>query len=42
LASDCVAFTAAEWHTGLVDAMIVMGKQGRVVIPAEIRGQLVS
>ncbi len=28
------------WHTKAMDATIVMGRQGRVVIPAEIRGQL--
>lgn len=28
------------WHTACMDATIVVGKQGRVVIPAEFREQL--
>lgn len=28
------------WHTIHMDATIVMGRQGRIVIPAEIREQL--
>jgi antitoxin PrlF len=25
------------WHTGSMDATLVMGRQGRVVIPADVR-----
>lgn len=28
------------WHTAFMDAMVVLGKQGRVVIPAEVRSAL--
>ncbi len=28
------------WHTGLMDATLVLGQQGRLVIPAEVRAAL--
>lgn len=28
------------WHTGLMDATLVLGQQGRLVIPAEVRATL--
>lgn len=29
-----------SWHNGLMDATVVLGKQGRLVIPAEVRAAL--
>jgi antitoxin PrlF len=36
----CVALPSVVWHTVHMNATIVLGKQGRIVIPAEIREQL--
>jgi len=35
-----VALVAAVWHSWRMDATVVLGQQGRVVIPADIRRAL--
>ena len=35
-----LAQPAVPWHTLLMDATLVMGQQGRLVIPAEVRAAL--
>lgn len=35
-----MAFLSRLWHDCRMDATLVMGKQGRVVIPAEVRAAL--
>lgn len=35
-----MARTAKAWHTFHMDATIVLGQQGRLVVPAEIRAAL--
>lgn len=35
-----VALTLQEWHYKPVDATLVLGQQGRLVIPAEVRAAL--
>lgn len=37
---SAVARSSGMWHTAFMDAMVVLGKQGRVVIPAEVRSAL--
>lgn len=37
---DPVAVLNAAWHTCVMDATLLMGQQGRLVIPAEIRAAL--
>ena len=40
LAWHCMAWHAEAWHTTFVDATLVLGQQGRLVIPAEVRSAL--
>jgi len=40
MSSSPVAQTMLSWHTHTVNATLVLGQQGRVVIPAEIRSAL--
>lgn len=35
-----VAYLIKSWHTESMDATLVLGQQGRVVIPAEVRAAL--
>ena len=35
-----LASTEGLWHTFVMDATLVMGQQGRLVIPAEVRAAL--
>ena len=35
-----VACLCSRWHAGAVDATLVLGQQGRLVIPAEVRTAL--
>lgn len=32
--------TAGDWHTTLMNATLVLGQQGRLVIPADVRATL--
>ena len=35
-----VARSCSSWHDWLMDATVVLGQQGRLVIPAELRAEL--
>jgi antitoxin PrlF len=35
-----VAYVGLPWHTYFMDATLVLGQQGRIVIPADIRSAL--
>jgi len=37
---ELVSHPAGEWHTNRMDATVVLGQQGRLVIPVEVRAAL--